>query len=943
MGQVEWLRPSEIAGATCPSLFKDGSAAEDVLSLKLGMATHSWFLSCMAIVASQWEHLREIFVSDKHFDKGMYTLRFWKHGAWQYVLVDDRIPCDAKTHEPIFSASKDVNEFWVNILMKGYAKLHTCYEAVSGGNVGYGLGDLTGGLTRELLVSDIEKTEPNLDIFWAKIKESMCSESPVIAGCMIQAESATIGASTKLEETDQGLVKGVAYSIVDISDAIAGKWLLRLHNPWGGSEWTGDWSDKWDGWGKNPMYKEKLAYKQSDDGSFWMDSADFLKNFTSYYLCVTPPDTWKNVRFRKGLWQGKSAGGYEKATWCDNPTFKVTVEHPTHGMLVLSQEDARLSEQFRRGERKWDEYPNEIGMVLYKSSLKTKGPQKLFSASDHVQSSVFVTARETTIVLKEPLLPQEVYYVVPSTREAGKEGTFILSMTSEHMISISGACEEQVEDGNWEGLPDLPVVDPDLGHRALGHLSKHTLKCHILHYQEQQAAKQCTLTHKFEDTEFPADHHSLYYNLEEKPKDSPEPHQIEWKRPCDIAKKPFLFPESGVIGDLVQGLLADCWLLSAVAVVAAKPELLKKIFLSTKYAKFGIYVLQFWKNGDWVPVMIDDRIPCDINTGKPLYARCIDPNEIWILLLEKAYAKLHGCYETISGGTMGYGLKDLTGCIPTMYQPQDPGRWNKMNHLVERGHTVLLGIRSQSQDLDFDTAKGLGILVNHGYVILDMKYNGSVPIFQVRNPWGRLEWTGKWSDEWTGWTKELKKKFSWCDEDDGRFWMGYDDMANYFNEMFMCDVLPESWTRLRIDGCWAGDSAVGCMQIDNRLNRKWGNNPCYKFTVDTPTNIALTLCQHDGRMSNDRNWNRIGYSSRKSIGMVLYKRIGNDDPYRRLTANNKDCIVALTDKFSDGRDVSLVPEETLVPSIEQDGEEKPVTYFIVSATSLVRVSQGWVD
>ena len=44
-----------------------------------------------------------------------------------------------------------------------------------------------------------------------------------------------------------------------------------------------------------------------------------------------------------------------------------------------------------------------------------------------------------------------------------------------------------------------------------------------------------------------------------------------------------------------------------------------------------------------------------------MYAHCSDPSEFWVPLMEKAYAKLHGSYEMLNGGSMAESLVDLTG------------------------------------------------------------------------------------------------------------------------------------------------------------------------------------------------------------------------------------------------------------------------------------------
>ncbi|GLG94827.1 AGAP012069-PA-like protein [Gryllus bimaculatus] len=115
-----------------------------------------------------------------------------------------------------------------------------------------------------------------------------------------------------------------------------------------------------------------------------------------------------------------------------------------------------------------------------------------------------------------------------------------------------------------------------------------------------------------------------------------------WKRPHELSPKPRMFVGGASRSDVVQGALGDCWFLSACAAVAQNQELVKQVIplgqVLCGEGYSGALTFRFWRLGHWETVRIDDRLPVD-GSGQLLYARAAHPDEFWVPLLEKAFAK----------------------------------------------------------------------------------------------------------------------------------------------------------------------------------------------------------------------------------------------------------------------------------------------------------------
>ncbi len=171
-----------------------------------------------------------------------------------------------------------------------------------------------------------------------------------------------------------------------------------------------------------------------------------------------------------------------------------------------------------------------------------------------------------------------------------------------------------------------------------------------------------------------------------------------------------------------------------------------------------MYAVNICKNGEWKEVVIDDYFPC--YQDEPAFSKS-NGDELWVLIMEKAWAKLHGSYERIEAGFAENVFRDLTGAPCEVVHNDDPELlWKKL--LEAENKKFLIAASAGTSKESKEVLERLGLICNHSYGVLDVrevKSRGETErLIKIRNPWGDFEWNGDWGDSSELWTPELEKE-----------------------------------------------------------------------------------------------------------------------------------------------------------------------------------------
>ena len=335
-------------------------------------------------------------------------------------------------------------------------------------------------------------------------------------------------------------------------------------------------------------------------------------------------------------------------------------------------------------------------------------------------------------------------------------------------------------------------------------------KIELTYWQNQEQPKEGEL---YTDPKFPPNENSLmgkdsngnpidneaYTNANEK---YINPTKIEFLRASEIFKdsRYVLISDKMDMSDIVPGEIEDSYFLISVQNLCKVPANINKLFKTKIMNPDGFYELILNIDGKPQIVIVDDYLPVDKDTKQLIYAKSTK-NEIWISLLEKAWAKVNGGYANIIGGTPMEALEFLTGFNSLSYDTENIDNIDLNEYKIEIVKHLQAADKNASIISCSTTSKekvdSVGLINGYTYNMLDFyhveKSDGNKEyLFKLRNPWSKGEWNGDWSDKSSLWDDKTKSQVNFTDKEDGIFFMNDNDFFKYFTHVEICYVLYDA-------------------------------------------------------------------------------------------------------------------------------------------------------
>ena len=194
--------------------------------------------------------------------------------------------------------------------------------------------------------------------------------------------------------------------------------------------------------------------------------------------------------------------------------------------------------------------------------------------------------------------------------------------------------------------------------------------------------------------------------------------ELEWERADVIFQNNYSVCDDGIYPvDIVQKTLGDCYLIATICAISERQDRVKRLLITQNKSPSGIYCVALCIHGTWEYVIMDDYFSIDPLGGyRPAFS-CSKDNQMWVMLLLKAWAKVYGGFLNVCGGTTLETLAELTGAPTAHFDTQinnEEFHWANLYKATKAGYVLCSSSKTKENGVELNgTDPESGIVYCH--------------------------------------------------------------------------------------------------------------------------------------------------------------------------------------------------------------------------------------
>ena len=291
---------------------------------------------------------------------------------------------------------------------------------------------------------------------------------------------------------------------------------------------------------------------------------------------------------------------------------------------------------------------------------------------------------------------------------------------------------------------------------------------------------------------------------------------------------PFIYNNGVSPSDINKGKLVNQKFLSVLSAISENPQLIERLITTTESNEFGFFRVKLIQMAKWKITTLDDYFPCFPFAG-PLFIQDTT-QELWPMLLEKAFAKKYGNYTNTITQNCKHCFIDLSGCPTFDYKISDYNVklsleeetiWHKLSEWIDSGFSVVLYTDEKNSIGEASSSK------NHS-TLLNIDFDEERVI--LRDVLKNIDF--EFEDNLKGKLKEG------VESDKGKLSMGFKDFTDNFNRACVCKI--RKWHEISVKG-----KMIREIDNDNNMRFSFTSRWYYNIKLDKKATIIIGLHQKD--------------------------------------------------------------------------------------------------